>query len=146
MSEVDVYRAFLSLANRLFLAEKNPEGRRSTISRAYYAAFNVAAEFLKGIGCAVPEGPQGHELAYNYLNNCGDALLIEAGRDLHDLRGERNNADYKLNKTHVEKEDVVGNWVDVAGEVIKRLDDCNGSTKRRKGVATTVGPYKKARQ
>ena len=43
-------RAFLGLAKRLLDNEKNPEGLRSTVSRAYYAAFNVAAEFLDGIG------------------------------------------------------------------------------------------------
>jgi hypothetical protein len=75
-------RAFLHLANRLLASEKNPEGLRSTVSRAYYAAYNVAVEFLDGIGCGVPKGPQGHDLAYHYFNNCGDTLLIEAGRHL----------------------------------------------------------------
>jgi hypothetical protein len=83
-------RAFLSLAKRLLDREKNPEGRRTTVSRAYYAAFNVAAEFLEGIGCGVPAGPQGHELAYNYLNNSGDALLT--GRHLHDLNCIKNRS------------------------------------------------------
>src|SRR5437899_3544637 len=139
-------RAFLNLAKRLLANEKNPEGLRSTVSRAYYAAFNVAAEFLEGISCGVPKGPQGHELAYHYLNNCGNTLLIEAGRHLHDLRGVRNDADYHLNKPHVENENVVRNWVDMAGEIIKRLDDCIGSAQRKKDVRLAVQKYKKLRQ
>ncbi len=134
-------RAFLQLAERLFVSEKNPEGMRSTISRAYYAAFNVAAEFLKGIGCEVPANPQGHELAYNYLYNCADKPLIEAGQNLHDLRGQRNDADYKLNKPQVEKEQVVRNWLDVATDIIKRLDDCKSSAKRRADVTKAVQKY-----
>jgi uncharacterized protein (UPF0332 family) len=138
-------RAFLGLAKRLLENEKNPEGFRSTVGRAYYAAFNVAAEFLSGIGCQVPDGPQGHAKASHYLNNCEDPSLIEAGRRLDDLRGERNNADYKMHKKHVEKEDVVRNWVDVADEVIKCLDDCkNGPAERRGRVALVVKGYKKA--
>ena len=140
-------RAFLSLAKRLLDKEKNPEGLRSTVSRAYYAAFNVAAEFFDGIGCKVPNGPQDHELAYNYLNNCGDELLIQTGSHLHNLRGERNTADYKLHNKHVEKEDVVRNWVDVSEELIKSLDDCkNGPAERRRAVAKAVKAYKKARE
>src|SRR4051812_29422849 len=94
-------RAFLGLAKRLLANEKNPEGLRSTVGRAYYAAFNVAAEFLLGVGCNVPDGPQGHAFAYHCLNNCKDEILIEAGRHLDELRGERNDADYKMHKKQV---------------------------------------------
>src|ERR1700724_3476603 len=99
-------RAFLNLANRLLANEKNPEGRPSTLSRAYYAAFNVASEFLNGIGCEVRKDAKGHELAYTYLNNCGDAPLMSAAFNLDNLREQRNDADYKLNKPQVENESV----------------------------------------
>jgi len=139
-------RAFLALAKRLQAAEKNPEGRRSTVSRAYYAAFIVAAEFFEVIGCKVPVGPQSHELAYNFLNNCGDEVLVKAGSKLNDLRGERICADYKLHKKHVEDELIVQTLVSTAGEVIKTLDDCkNGADKRRDEVAAAVRTYAKGR-
>jgi uncharacterized protein (UPF0332 family) len=138
-------RAFLSLAKRLLDSERNPEGLRTTVGRAYYAAFNVAAEFFSGTGCEIPDGPQGHARAYHYLNNCNGQSLIEAGRHLDDLRGERNAADYKLHKKHVEKEANVRNLVDVADEVIRSLDSCkDGPAERRKGVAEAVIAYKKA--
>ena len=139
-------RAFLALAKRLQDAEKNPEGRRSTISRAYYAAFIVTSDFFKAIGCKVPEGPQSHELVYNFLNNCGDAVLVKAGSKLNDLRGERINADYKLHKKNVENEIIVQALVLTADEVIKTLDDCkNGAEKRRDEVAAAVRTYAKGR-
>lgn len=139
-------RDFLELAKRLLDKEKNPEGRRSTVSRAYYAAFIVAAEFFEAIGCKVPVGPQSHDLAYCFLNNCGDDVLVKAGLKLNDLRGERINADYKLHKKHVEDEMIVKTFVSRAGEVIKTLDDCQSSDQsRRDGIAATVRTYAKGR-
>src|SRR5690348_13267517 len=113
-------RAFLELAKRLLVNENNPEGLRSTLSRAYYAAFNVAAEFLGGIGCGIPLDATGHTKAYHYLNNCGDSVLVEAGVDLNNLRGQRNDADYKMNNRGVEREEVVRSWLDVAERIIQR--------------------------
>src|SRR6266851_2541669 len=105
-------RAFLELAKNLLANEKNPQGFRSTISRAYYAAFNVAAEFLNGIECKVQEDANGHKQAYYRLNNSADSDLAEIANNLNDLRAERNVADYKLGKPQVEQENVVRNWVD----------------------------------
>jgi uncharacterized protein (UPF0332 family) len=139
-------RAFLALAKRLQGTEKNPEGRRSTVSRAYYAAFIVTSEFFKLIGCKVPDGPQSHELVYNFLNNCGDDVLVKAGTKLNDLRGERINADYKLHKKHIENEIIVQSWVSTADEVIKTLDDCkNGDSQRQGVIAAAVRSYAKGR-
>ncbi len=136
--------AFLVLAKKLLDAEKNPAGRRSAVSRAYYAAFNVAAEFFAALGHQVPKDAGGHKKAYYYLNNCNDKLLIAVGGDLDDLRGIRNDADYDMNDKQVEKEDNVRAWVDVADVIIKRLDECkNGPVQRRKDVAEAVEDYKK---
>ena len=96
----------------------------STVSRAYHAAFNVAAEFYQRL-VTMPSDAKGHRLAYYYLNNCEDESLIEVGGDLDDLRGIRNDADYDMNQKRVEKEVNVQNWVDVADEIIKTLDECN---------------------
>jgi len=133
-------RAFLHLAKRLIGDENNPEGLRSTVSRAYYAAFHVATEFLKEIGCGVPSGPQGHELTYHYLNNCGDAQLVAVAGDLHDLRGDRNDADYKLSNTRIENEGLVQNLIEVADEIITVLDGCSGQ--RKLAVTSAVRAYK----
>lgn len=137
-------RAFLNLARRLLEKECNPEGLRSSVSRAYYAAFNVAAEFLSALGHDVPRDAKGHKQAYFYLNNCNDEALIQVGRHLNDLRSLRNHADYDLETSHVEKEDNVRNWVDVADDIIRTLDECNsGPAQRRDDIAVAVKAYRK---
>ena len=107
---------FYHLANRFLTNEKNPEGFRSAISRAYYAAFDVAAEFLNALGCEVPRDASGHKRTCYYLNNCGDQTLILAGSELDLFRDIRNVADYRLDRKEVEKEPVVQRKLDGYGE------------------------------
>jgi hypothetical protein len=78
-------RSFLVLALKLLSTEKNPEGFRSAISRAYYAAFNVAVEFLEGIDCPIGKGPQSHGKVQHRLSNSDDEELIQVGHDLREL-------------------------------------------------------------
>jgi uncharacterized protein (UPF0332 family) len=138
-------RAFLALAKKLLENEKNQAGLRSTVGRAYYAAFNVAVEFLSGIGCNVPKDANGHKKAYFCLNNCNDQSLVEAGGDLDNLRGFRNVADYDMGEKNVEKEDNVANWLELAEEVINTLDECkNGSAKRLSDVSAAIKNYRSA--
>jgi len=137
-------RAFLQLAQRLLIKEKNPEGFRTTISRAYYAAFNVTSEFLKAIDCQIPDGPQGHSQAEFRLNNAGDTALAEIATYLGDLRTERNAADYRLSKTHVEHEEFAQNMVDVAGRIIGELDTCNRSSQRKNKAKAAIKTYMKS--
>jgi hypothetical protein len=137
-------RAFLQLAQKLLANEKNPAGFRSAVSRAYYAAFNVTAEFLKGIDCEVQEDAKGHTQAYYRLNNCGDAGLANIANHLHDLRNVRNVADYNLgSKPQVEQEPIVSNWVTIAGQIIAELEACNTSGERKSAVKTAIKAYVK---
>jgi hypothetical protein len=69
-------RNFLALAKRLVANEKNPEGQRSTISRAYYAANNVAVEFLLRV-VKLPKVAASHVQVSNCLNNSKDATLMQ---------------------------------------------------------------------
>src|SRR5687767_792931 len=69
---------------------------RSAVSRAYYAAFHVASDFMRQCGFNVPQGEQAHGHAWLRLANSQDASLAQAGQDLHHLRGRRNRADYDL--------------------------------------------------
>ena len=136
-------RAFLELARRLLVNEPNPAGFRSAIGRAYYAAFNVAAEFLKGVDCEVHEDAKGHKQAYFRLNNSGDSLLSEVASYLDDLRSERNVADYRLGKPHVEQEGVVRYWLEMASRIITELDTCNTTDQRKNSVKTAIKEYMK---
>jgi uncharacterized protein (UPF0332 family) len=89
----------LSLAGRLALTPSLgvEEARcRSAISRAYYAAFHFAKDFLRQFEIKLNTGPSGHGEAVRYLFNCGYATAQVAARRLEDLRTIRNHADYNL--------------------------------------------------
>jgi hypothetical protein len=134
--------AFLELAKRLIAKERNPAGLRSSLSRAYYAAFNVAAQFFRAIGHEVPNDGTGHERACEYLNNCRDNQLVVLAERLGSLRQQRNGADYRMGDPNVEKEATVRLWVGVATEIIQKLEDCNGSTARRSNVKSAVQDWR----
>ena len=88
-------REFLTLARQLSLATTE-SAWRSAISRAYYAAFHVARQLLEDLGFTVPHGDRAHGYLWLRLSNCSEAAVEQAGRDLNDLRRQRNSADYDL--------------------------------------------------
>lgn len=97
---------FIDLAGSLVAntaVGSQPARSRTAISRAYYGAFHRAVELLAELDVEVPQNHQGHEEAYRKLFQSGIADAREAARLLHDLRGERIAADYKLAKRHSDK-------------------------------------------
>jgi uncharacterized protein (UPF0332 family) len=90
-------RDFLTVANALAVAPTEAEWR-SAISRAYYAAFHSAREFLTRLRFRVPAGEQAHAYLWLRLSNTSDLKADSIGRLLRDLRGRRNNADYDLGR------------------------------------------------
>src|ERR1019366_2771678 len=95
---------FWRLADRLTANEKNPEGFRSAISRAYYAAFLTAVDFLASMNISLLGGSGVHIELLNILGNTGDAALLIARDSLDTLRKQRNKADYDLTNKRVESE------------------------------------------
>src|SRR5438876_12306521 len=91
-------RDFLTLAQSL-LAESTEAAWRSAVSRGYYAAFHVARQLLKDLGFVVPKAERAHAYLWRRLSNCGEARVQNAGRELNDLRGDRNQADYEMDRT-----------------------------------------------
>jgi uncharacterized protein (UPF0332 family) len=75
---------------------------RSAVSRAYYAAFHVARDFMTSLGFVTPRAEAAHAFLWRRLGNCGLAPLALAGSRLNQLRGERNRADYDLNSDYLE--------------------------------------------
>ena len=71
--------AFWHLADRLIVNEKTPEGFRSAISRAYYAAFLTAVDFLRAMNISLLGSTGTHTELLNILGNTGDAPLIPRG-------------------------------------------------------------------
>lgn len=87
---------FLTLAES-YVAETTEADWRSAVSRAYYAAFHVARDFLSTLGFETPRADLAHAFLWRRLGNSGHAPLALAGSRLNQLRGERNRADYDLN-------------------------------------------------
>jgi uncharacterized protein (UPF0332 family) len=87
-------RDFLPLAQMLVRLGTEPAWR-TAVSRAYYAAFHVARDFIEDLGFAVPAAQGAHAYLFLRLQNCGDPALANAGQLLQGLRHERNTADYE---------------------------------------------------
>src|SRR5262245_24124149 len=89
--------AFLAVADDLLRGESEAEWR-SAVSRAYYAAFHVARELLGVCGFRMPYSAQPHAYVSNRLRASAFPEVAEAGRELAELRSDRNWADYDLHK------------------------------------------------
>ena len=88
-------RDFLRVANGLLHLAGEAEWR-SAVSRAYYGAFHCARELFADLGFTVPRADRAHAYLWLRLSNCGDSQVQVAGRELNDLRGQRNRADYDV--------------------------------------------------
>lgn len=91
-------RDFLLLAGELS-PRKTEACWRSAASRAYYAAFHVARDFLNSLGFAIRQGDQSHAAVYRRMSNTKVADVDQAGNLLIDLRRLRNQADYDLQRS-----------------------------------------------
>lgn len=70
-------QAFIDLAEQLIANEKNPEGFRSAISRAYYGAFLQAEDLLRRMNVFLVTDKKHQELL-QILADTGDADVDEA--------------------------------------------------------------------
>jgi len=95
---------------------------RSVISRAYYAAFHLAHEFLDRIDVAVGQSPQAHVTVQHALNNSGDATLMAVSTTLRALHAERLAADYDLGRAVPEQPAHAAAMVAYATDLIDQLD------------------------
>jgi len=79
--------------------------QRSAISRAYYAVFNLALEYINVIEGedAIPRNRDVHYAVGEYFQNRRDRSSQEIGTHLSRLRQERNRADYRSDMRDLEK-------------------------------------------
>lgn len=77
-------------------APASPEARRrSAISRAYYAAFIGARNYLqKQEGHSIPKTSDAHKYVSEQFKRSSDPVRQDIGRKLERLRTTRNQADY----------------------------------------------------
>lgn len=117
MNPRDFHRLAEQLANRTTPAEF-----RTAIGRAYYAAFNVAAEGLRAVGTPLGKGAAAHGEAPHFLRNSGHADLARAATVLEFLHRVRNRADYQLDKADVETRQAAAGAVADARKAIDAID------------------------
>jgi hypothetical protein len=87
---------FLVLAKVLGSCAGEAE-RRTAISRAYYGAFHLACELVRGCGVTLPnKTPDAHEKIPWCLQQSQNAGLAATSAKLSSLRQMRNLADYDL--------------------------------------------------
>lgn len=112
---------FLDLAARLVTAVKAGTGLgvdggqaecRAAVSRAYYAAFHHAAEYLGDLGFTLTEKGSCHKSLQFALKASGHTWIVLIGSHLDTLYTERLSADYDLavprTETLAQAETVVG--------------------------------------
>jgi uncharacterized protein (UPF0332 family) len=87
------WRDFLLLASRLAAGTTEADWRTS-VSRAYYAAFHIARRLFADLSFTVPRADRAHQYLVFRLTNSGESAVEQAGRDLDTLRRLRNRADY----------------------------------------------------
>jgi uncharacterized protein (UPF0332 family) len=130
-------RLFLRLAEALandlttralVVPAMDPAVCRSVISRAYYAAFLVAQEFLDHIRVVVNRSPQAHVTVQYALNNSGDPTLVAVSSKLGKLQSERLNADYDLARLSSERPTQATSTLALAHQVIDQLDRLTAGT------------------
>jgi uncharacterized protein (UPF0332 family) len=88
---------YLKLAQELVEGDTNEEKQRSAISRAYYAAFCYARNYLKNYLDFKPRREENEHQAVSEKFKDYDPKnrkMIQIGNDLSRLRSDRNNADY----------------------------------------------------
>lgn len=133
-------RHFTHIARSIPSLRCNEQARcRSAVNRAYYGAFNAAADALLDIGINVGDGPQAHANTYRFLQKSGDVDLRTAGGELYDLSKLRRIADYEMGpRPEVEAEKSSEMAVELSGKIIREIDALLGDTKRIQAVASAL--------
>lgn len=139
-------RDFYDLAARL-REQSGPAEYRSSVSRAYYAAFNAGkAELAKG-GVPVESGYDAHSHLRECLARSGAGPLRTLGGVLRDLHTLRKRADYDLHLREVEGRSAADQALSFARRCFDLLDSFRAmpedqqaqAIRRMKGYVTPPG-------
>ncbi len=126
-------RDFLTLAGQLVVvgAPGIAEARyRTAVSRAYYGAFHLVVEFLAEFNVTVKKNHLGHEDASRRLFQTGHPIAMEAARNLDELRGYRNDADYRFHVRGFDNRNNAQDRCEMAATVRLCLDRCRVEPER----------------
>lgn len=134
-------REFLTIAGEL-ARRPDAAAQRTAISRAYYAAFNTGAQFLRSCGFRIGKGAAAHGEVYRCLSFSGHTELARAGSDLNDLHSLRNRADYQLDRTDVERPKVALAAVELSWNLIQNMTSAFGGPERVL-IEATIAKWRK---
>jgi uncharacterized protein (UPF0332 family) len=95
---------------------------RSAISRAYYAVFLLAREFIDELGIETRRIPNPHANIEHAFRNSGVLTLQRLAIALNVLASDRSEADYDLRSGDVESITKVQDVIDSAKAAILQLD------------------------
>ena len=132
---------YLEVSHFLLDNLKKPGGVRSAVSRAYYAAFQTACQFLENLSIHVPAS-SGHGEVRNGLGNSGDVELAQAGSSLGTLQSKRIDADYRLNNVPIENAANAWERVHEAEDVILAITKCKKESARAAIVGNTIKAWR----
>ncbi len=113
-------RDFLDVAEELATGMHESHWRTS-VSRAYYAAFHVASTLLEGCWFIVPDMERAHAYLRLRLMNAGHPDVVGAGAGLDELRKVRNRADYKIKVAF--RQEIAIERAQLAADVIRLLEE-----------------------
>ncbi len=114
------WEQYLSLAQELRQrTESDQAAMRSAVSRAYYAAFNKAADRMEAEGEPRPTSGDSHRIVWEYYKKRPDRFRRQIGEDGQRLKRQRIEADYRggVNIRSAQVEDCLIK----AGRVLDRL-------------------------
>lgn len=114
---------------------------RSAVSRAYYAAFHEARHLLQRCGFRPPRTERAHLYLSRRLSNCGHQDLAHAGAELHDLRGQRNSADYDFGR-HFDQT-MSMDYVEAAREIVELFELAKDTPTVLSRITTAMQAYER---
>jgi hypothetical protein len=111
---------FLVLADECATGTRQADWRTAAIL-AYYAAFHVACQVLRGAGFRVPGLESAHRYLWMRLQNSDHPDIRQAGDQFYALRRWRNSANYDLELPFAEVRGIQA--VNLAMDIVRILRD-----------------------
>jgi len=108
------------LAGKAKISATRESRLRSAISRAYYAAFIQARNYLRDRDGVVIPTQNTHEYVINQFLNSSDEERKKIGRQLRRLRSNRNQADY--DDTFADLEAIAKTSLKLAAKIIALIN------------------------
>ena len=115
---------YLVLAEELGTSRMNEAALRSAISRAYYATFCKARNYLRHEGVRIPNTGKAHKIVWDNFRNDIDQHRRSIGITGDRLRQSRNKADYEDEFPNVTK--VVQDSISKAKRLLETLENLDG--------------------